>query len=970
MTFEHNSALPRRFVTAVLPWLIGLGALLLYLATLNTWANLGSVSVVTQAAGWNWRPDFQQPLLKLALLPFHLLPASWLPLALNVFNAVLAALVLTLLARTVALLPRDRTPAQRELEQDDHAILSLRSAWLPPLLAAAVLGLQISFWENATAITGEMLDTFVVAYVIRCLLEFRIDERQSWLTRAAFLYALGMTNNWALIGLLPAFVIAVLWIKGLGFFNLGFLGRMMLWGFLGLLLYLFLPIVHSLSATTPVPFGSGLLGELKSQWATLRGVFAYLRENYRILVLAATSILPLAFLGLRWSSSFGDNSPLGILIARSVFHVVYAAFFAICLLVMLSPPFSPRVMFPGVPFLTHYYLAAITVGYCAGYFLLICRPAFRHRSRMNPLLRLAGRATWVAVVLMLFIVPAALIGRNLGAIRLTNHQLVGGFVAAAEQSLPAGPASIVSDDPTQLALLRTHLLSQGKAGNYLFYDTQSADVSDYHAFEKRVQAAWPDTFAHLTNHAKIAPVGLIYFLNGLAAKGPVCYLQPSFGYYFERFDLNPEGVVYPLSAFPTNVLFPAALDAATVQSNEQFWATFDDTMLPAIKECLASDDSPRTVTWLTKLSSKLHLAREHVLTADWLAVFYSRAATYWAVELQKLDRWDEAAKGFERALALNPYNIVARINLDFNKAHRAGQPAPPVSASIEERLAKYDDWNQLARECGPFDEPRFTFEQGRIFLRGGLYRQAIEAIRRVTDLQPTNVMAQIWLADLFNTLGHPAEAQTTVQYLRNHAASFNLTATNQLDLARIDAAAWLRLGDKEKAKTLLAGALESPAANDQFRSIAAQIYLRAGLNAEALPVLNRIVTDHPADVNALANRGFACLQLGQYDEANESLTRALELAPTNGVIRLNRAITLLRAKKYAAAAEDYQVLAKEFPNAYQVEFGFAELAASKGDTNSAVQHLEACLKIVPPGSPDYLQVSNRLATLRPGPGGQ
>ena len=99
-----------------------------------------------------------------------------------------------------------------------------------PLLAAASWG------------TGsEMLDLLLFAYVVRCLLEFRIDERESWLLRAALVFGVAMTKNWAMIGFFPVFVVALVWIKGLGFFNLRFLGRMSCAALAGLSLYFVLP---------------------------------------------------------------------------------------------------------------------------------------------------------------------------------------------------------------------------------------------------------------------------------------------------------------------------------------------------------------------------------------------------------------------------------------------------------------------------------------------------------------------------------------------------------------------------------------------------------------------------------------------------------------------------------------------------------------------------------------------------------
>ena len=106
-----------------------------------------------------------------------------------------------------------------------------------------------------------MFDLLLFAYVVRCLLEFRIDERESWLMRAAFVFGVGMTNNWAMIGFFPLFLVALVWIKGLSFFNLRFLARMSLCLLAGLSLYLLLPLVQSLSDDAHAAVLAGAEGE-------------------------------------------------------------------------------------------------------------------------------------------------------------------------------------------------------------------------------------------------------------------------------------------------------------------------------------------------------------------------------------------------------------------------------------------------------------------------------------------------------------------------------------------------------------------------------------------------------------------------------------------------------------------------------------------------------------------------------------
>src|SRR6267143_683381 len=69
---------------------------------------------------------------------------------------------------------------ERQREHGEFSLLSIPMAWLPPILAAVVCGLQLTFWENATAASSEMLSLLLFAYVIRNVLEYRIDERESW----------------------------------------------------------------------------------------------------------------------------------------------------------------------------------------------------------------------------------------------------------------------------------------------------------------------------------------------------------------------------------------------------------------------------------------------------------------------------------------------------------------------------------------------------------------------------------------------------------------------------------------------------------------------------------------------------------------------------------------------------------------------------------------------------------------------
>src|SRR5208283_1472466 len=117
----------------------------------------------------------------------------------NVLTAAGAALTLGILARSVQLFSHDRTKEQRQRQRGKFALLTVRAAFLPAAFAVALLGAQLTFWQNAVSGTGEMLDLFVFAFLILCLLEFRISQSECRLNLFALVYGLGVANNWALI---------------------------------------------------------------------------------------------------------------------------------------------------------------------------------------------------------------------------------------------------------------------------------------------------------------------------------------------------------------------------------------------------------------------------------------------------------------------------------------------------------------------------------------------------------------------------------------------------------------------------------------------------------------------------------------------------------------------------------------------------------------------------------------------------
>jgi len=534
-----SDKLESSFVRQRLPWLIGGGGLLIYLVTLNHWISPLSLGSVARTAGWLWQPEVGRPLTLALFFPFRLLPDSWLPLALNLFTAILASLVLVQLARSVALL-RYNVASEDLFHQGKpiSAQLSVPSAWLPPVFAALVCGLQLTFWENATSASGEMISLLCFAYAIRCLLEFRSNGNQSWLSRCVWVYAAGMADNWMLVGYAPVLLATIVWIRGFGpLFELRFLLRVTAWGLLGLSLYLLVPAVLSLSSEQPTDFGTVLVTHLRSQKQIL---LVFRNPALRMLVLAA--LLPAALLAVRWRShtvQFADDTQLGVLLIKAAGHSVHALFFLASLWIALNPAFVPQRMDLGMPMLAFYYVWALATGYCAGYFLLFKASQPPRQPAKLPVYALA-----LLMGTMLLVLP----WKNLFELRSTNSPAVHELARQLYQDLPEGKSVVLSEDSIQLLLLRAELARRHDGKDPVLVETPALTWPQYHRTMARSYASrWPDVLS--TNRAeRIGPAKLLSLATRLAAHEPIIYLHPSSGFFLEKFLDQPVGLVHLLRA--------------------------------------------------------------------------------------------------------------------------------------------------------------------------------------------------------------------------------------------------------------------------------------------------------------------------------------------------------------------------------------------------------------------------------------
>lgn len=938
---DNPPSAPRNFTLSLLPWAVAALALAVYLVTLASWVTLPALGLTAQVVGWDWwNPKIGRPLYHLLTLPVKALPAGSQLFALNAFAALCSALTLALLARSVALLPQDRTRDQRARLRDETGLLAIPANWLPPLLAVLACGLQLSFWEHATAATGEALDLLLFAAAIWCLLEFRLGRDDKWLARFALACGLGFANNWAMVGFAPFLLVALVWVKGFEFFNLRFLGRLAAWGGSGLLLYLYNP----LTASPELGFGFGewFNAELGAQKNNL-----LYNPKGRVLLLSFATLLPLALIGVRWSSGFGDVSAAGSFLSNLLFRLMHALFLAGCVFMTLDQDFSPRALGEGRAMLLFYYLGALVIGYCAGYFLLVCGAKEEKAwQKPGPL----GKALNVACVGMIWLVAVSLGGllalRNSISIKGQTGEIPRRFAARLAENLPGQGTLALSENPTYLLLLAAHY--HGQSSPHILLDARMLQLTRYHRqLACRHAGRWPDPGATPDTQV-IPPIAIASFLGMQTRSNHVVLLHPPVpAMYLENLYPEPRGLVSELHVYGTNEIVPPRLNLSRF--------TVGDFRLTAWAQ-----------SELLPVGNLESLRRYALLTTDipTLAGNYSALANHLGVLSQRAGANTNAHEYFEQAIALNPSNLVAVLNRDFNESLRTGKPSASDPAKIaQELLSPGQSWGTILAKHGPPDEPNFCFALGQLFRQGGLPRQAIIQFTRVTELAPTNHLAHLAVADTFIALGVPDRAKAALDAARAKPELRAGLTASEAAVLRLDALYLSQKGKTAEAEQAFVDALKKFPADLPLLDSLTEIYLLSGRFTNALAMTEAQLKVAPTSPRALVNKGGILIQMKQFEAALAPLSKLIELQPTHPGAHLNRAMALMNLNRLDDAAKDYKKLIELAPATHNGHFGLAEIAWQRKQTGDAKKHYEAGLKLAPADAPETKIAQQRLKEL-------
>ena len=946
----HNGGMVN--ATRRLPLFAALGAFVLYAGTAGVGVTLTNLSLAAKVAGWDTTPIVGQPLLWLFTLPLHLLPAAWVPLALKLFSASLAALVVGLLTRTTQLLPWDRPW--------DNA--SRLACVLPLLTAGGVCGLEFGFWQEATAGSGEMLDLLLLATALWLLLEYHVRREARWLDAAVVVWGLGMAENWLMLLALPLFVVAVMRLQGRRFFRLNFILRLAGLGLAAFSIYAVLPLANGLAPHSPWTFDQAWLASLRQTKNLCLMLYYKFWREHRLLTFAVALcfLVPTLPLLVRLRDEGTDNlsqvDRLQIWLYRGLRGLLLLA----CVWLALDPATGPQQLVQhqagiGMPMLTFDYLNALGAGFLAGNLLLISQSAVQRRRRQSGIawrqLTVPGAALGLTLILTVLVV------RNAPAIWRVNFHPLQQFGDQVAKALPAGGGVMLSDEPQKLAVFQAALAHRPAAADWLAVNTRALPSVAYRARLERRQPGW---LTDATRH-ELTPLETTRLLEQVAATNRLFYLHPSYGVFFERFYLEPAGLIFEMKRRGKNPLAIPAWSPAATEANEKFWTELWNRDLAELVP--SADQRPGG---LEKRLQRFGYRPVSQVQDRVLAEWYSMALDAWGVRLQQQGRWPAARLRFDQAQQLNTNNLSARASLFCNAKLQAGDKMGLADVTkAADQLGKLNHLSQILNTGGPFDEPTFCYLLGTLFQQTGMLWQAAEQFERTRTLVADTLAPEFALADLYNRLQQADRARPLIDHLRVETKKLPANSALDLDLALLDSYCWLAQSNAVSARQALQAVVAQHPDDGQIAHRVVEAYVEIGDFADAWPLVEAQLAKTPDDVPSLNSQALILIQTGRAAAALLVLDHVLVLTNLPAA-RINHAFARLLSQDFAAAEREYRELEKSGKNSDMVSYGLAAVAEHRLDTNQAVHYFQLCLTNTPAGSALWRQASAHLQTLTSG----
>jgi tetratricopeptide (TPR) repeat protein len=443
---------------------------------------------------------------------------------------------------------------------------------------------------------------------------------------------------------------------------------------------------------------------------------------------------------------------------------------------------------------------------------------------------------------------------------------------------------------------------------------------------------------------------------------PVYYAHPSAGFFLEACRIEPHGACHRL--VPRTGTSEPPLTETVIAATEEIWQRRWTNHLSRLADQFAAARQ-RANRWRRPRFQWLRLAERPNPTANALCLAYAKSLNHWGVQMQRAGHEPEAIEWFRRAVAVNPSNLAAHLNLMYATRRQQGDPTRLSAVAAREEFAElfgqHENLWDVLNFHGPVDEPTFLLHTGRIMLANGQPRQAIADFARCAELAPDWLAPKLWQAQSFYFTRDYERALKLTDEVVATDAQMQGAGLAQLLICR--AASMWGLGRTNDATAYLERVVAEHGADDRVLNAAATLCEAIGQFQRELDMRETLTQRDPNNPERLTRQGVAEVRLSRFDAAINTLTKALTLSPADKEARQARAVAWLGAGQFESARRDYTDLLKQPGGAPAGLFGLGSVAWREQDTNAVIQYYQQFLSNNVVRTPQAMLATQRLRQL-------
>ena len=297
---------------------------------------------------------------------------------------------------------------------------------------------------------------------------------------------------------------------------------------------------------------------------------------------------------------------------------------------------------------------------------------------------------------------------------------------------------------------------------------------------------------------------------------------------------------------------------------------------------------------------------------------------------KRLGKDTEALSTYQRAVELAPNKYYPHVAL--------GQMYATLRQHEDaiQELTKAASLSEQAQNVPPEELTAIYKALGNAYFSRDKVDEAIQAWKKISELDPDDIFARIELADLFR------EQELFDQAIAQHEAIIQLkkdepyrVCLSRREIGNIHEAK----GDFEKAIQHYDEALSLTAPGNWLRKDLQHRIIgifAADSNWEALiEYYQKKLEATPNEPELIGLLAAAYIENQQIEEGMKTYRKGLELAPTDANLRLNLIASLRNAEKYELAAAEYEVLSEQDPDDFGIYRELGELYLEIGDQDKA-----------------------------------